>query len=105
MSKATVWLIARPACYRVVASDEEIVVCKIEAGSSRVLGRVVEFARTEIQAAIDLGEMRAVRTRPDWASDTTPGAQQDKLAQEAALTTVGPAEGKHKTTVKKGKVR
>jgi hypothetical protein len=100
------WLVARPAVYRVLASDEQIVLCKIEAGSAKVIGRVVEFARSQVQAAIDLGEMRAVRSRPDWATDTIASRPQaSKLEQEAALNTQGPAEGKRKTTAKKGKVR
>lgn len=100
-----VWLIAHPACYRIITSDDEEVVCKIEAGSGKVIGRVVAFPRTQVQAAIDLGEMRAVGQRPDWARDTLATGQTSKLEQEAGLNTQGPAEGKRKTTVKKGKVR
>jgi hypothetical protein len=100
-----VWLIARPACYRIITSDDDEVVCKIEAGSERVINRVVSFPRSQVQAALDQGDMRAVNRRPDWAADTLASKRASKLEQEAELNTQGPAEGKRKTTVKKGKVR
>lgn len=103
----TVWLVAGQAVYRVAYRDDETVICKVEAGSDRVLGRTVEFPRTQIQAALNYGELRAVGTRPRWvspdASSASRAARQGPPPDERDST--GSATGTKKRTVKKGKVR
>lgn len=105
MSGRQTWLVAGQAAYLVLYSDEENVNCKIEAGSDRVREREVVLPRVQVQAAIDLGEMRSTRKRPAMIDEQLATQTASKLDQEAALATTGDAEGKKKAAPKKGKVR
>lgn len=95
--KAVRYLVAKPACYRILLVTRDNLWVKVIAGSDRVLNRVVGLPIQQWRVSVRARECAITRTKPPWIGQ----ANQSALIEAAGKT----ATGTKKRVVKKGRVR